>query len=100
MTVLLGIGALVLFVLAHIPAYLIRFDGVLADLSRIFVNGSFFLIVYLLTRNLFFTVLCHAFINSPLYLVESNFYYLYFYISVSLVSIAWGLWNWRIGRSL
>lgn len=94
-TVVLCIGALVLFTLIHAPAYLLQYDHDLSELGQVFTMGLFFLTVYLLTRNLFFTALFHGLTNTPLVLVESTYYWLYFYASILVVSSIWALRNWH-----
>ncbi|NEU70418.1 CPBP family intramembrane glutamic endopeptidase [Spirosoma agri] len=94
-TILLCIGSLILFTLIHIPAYIFQYEHSLSELSRVFMMGLFFLVVYVLTQNLFFTVLFHGLTNNPLYLVESPYYWLYFYGSTVVVSGFWALQNWR-----
>jgi hypothetical protein len=97
-TIISCIGALVLFTLVHTPAYLLQYDRPLSDLCHVFVMGLFFLLVYLLTRNLVFTALFHGLTNNPLFLVESAYSWLYFYISIVLVSSGWALRNWQNRR--
>ncbi|MEZ0607966.1 CPBP family intramembrane glutamic endopeptidase [Fibrella sp. WM1] len=87
------LGALVLFTLIHIPAYFLQYNLSLTELGRVFIMGLFFLMIYLLTRNLTFTALFHGLTNKPLYLIESPYYWLYFYVSVFVVSICWAVLN-------
>lgn len=92
------IGSVVVFTLIHTPAYLIQHERAFSDLSQVFVMGLFFLLVYLLTQNLFFTALFHGLTNKPVFLVESPYGWLYFYVSILLVSSGWAFQNWRHRR--
>ncbi len=89
------IGALILFTLIHIPAYLRQDEHSFPELSGVFIMGLFFLTIYLLTQNLFFTALFHGLINNPLNLVESPYYWRCFYASILVVSSFWALLNWE-----
>ncbi|PRY42987.1 CAAX prenyl protease-like protein [Spirosoma oryzae] len=91
--VLYCLGALVLFTLLHIPAYLLQYNLGLVELGKVFMMGILFMVVYLLTRNLVFTAFFHGLTNKPLYVVESPYYWLYFYISVLVVSMCWAVLN-------
>ncbi len=93
--ILFCLGALVLFTLIHIPAYLLQYEIGLAELGKVLIMGLFFLLIYLLTQNLCFTALFHGLTNNPLYLIESPYYWLYFYVSVLLISVLWAVLNWR-----
>jgi len=93
------LGALVLFTLLHTPAYLLQYNLGLAELGRVFAMGLFFLVIYLLTQNLVFTTLFHGLTNKPLYLIESPYYWLYFYVSVLVVSVFWAVLNRRRQRN-
>lgn len=87
-----------LFTLIHVPAYLVQYDLALSNLGRVFTMGLFFLTVYLTTRNVFFTALIHALTNTPLFLIDSPFYWLYFYSSVLIVSGVWAVLHLRSQR--
>jgi membrane protease YdiL (CAAX protease family) len=93
------LGALVLFTLLHTPAYLLQYNLGLAELGRVFIMGLLFLVIYLLTQNLAFTALFHGLTNKPLYLIESPYYWLYFYVSVLVVSVFWAVLNRRRQRN-
>lgn len=96
--ILVCLGALILFTVVHIPAYLLQYGLALTELRSVFTMGLFFLAIYLLTRSIVFTALVHGLTNNPLVLVESPHYWLYFYASVVIVSLMWGLMhvrNWR-----
>jgi membrane protease YdiL (CAAX protease family) len=97
--ILLCLGVLALFALIHIPAYLLQYEIGLAELGQVFMMGVFFLIVYILTQNLFFTALFHGLTNRPLYFVESPYYQICFYVSVLVVSVVWAVLNWRNQRN-
>ncbi|GAB3023841.1 hypothetical protein GCM10027185_23150 [Spirosoma pulveris] len=90
-SILICLGAVLLFTVIHIPAYLFQYGLALTDLSRVFTMGLFFLAIYILTRSIIFTSLVHGLTNNPLVLVESPHYWLYFYASVVIVSLSWGL---------
>ncbi|HEV7349213.1 type II CAAX prenyl endopeptidase Rce1 family protein [Telluribacter sp.] len=84
---LLYLGVLVLFVLVHIPAYLLRDQVPLSSLWSPFTMGIAFFFVYYTTRSVPFTALFHAFTNNPWFIYgprESTDYSI-----VILVSIAW-----------
>jgi predicted Abi (CAAX) family protease len=92
-------ACLVLFTLYHIPAYLLFLNLPLTKLYGVFLHGIFFFCVYLFTKNLPFTTLVHAQTNNPLQLVESQFFWLYFYPSVLLISCLWAFVNWKRKKS-
>lgn len=96
--ILFCLGALVLFTLIHIPVFL-HYEIGLSKLGQVFMMGAFFLIVYLLTRNLCFTALFHGLTNRPFYFVESPFYQICFYVSVLIVSVLWAVLSWRNHRN-
>ena len=92
-------GVLLLFTLIHIPAYILQYDVDLSELAGVFVRGIFFLVIYLLTRNLFFTALFHGLRNNPLPVIESPFYWLYFYSVTAVVGVVWAIVNRRSRRN-
>jgi membrane protease YdiL (CAAX protease family) len=98
-SILFCLGALALFTFIHIPAYLLQYELGLTELGRVFMMGLFFLIIYLLTQSLGFTALFHGLTNNSLCLIESPYYWLYFYVSVLVVSIFWAVLNWRSERN-
>jgi len=96
--ILFCLALLILFTVIHLPAYLFQYGLGPADLGRVFAMGLFFLTVYLTTRNVFFTAFIHALTNTPLYLIDSPFYWVYFYASVLLVSGVWAALRFRNQR--
>ena len=100
LSILYCLGALALFTLLHVPAYLLQYNLSLTELGRVFTMGLFFLTIYFLTQNLIFTAFFHGLTNNPLYIIKSPYYWLYFYASVLVVSIFWAILNWRSQRNL
>ncbi|ADB38855.1 CPBP family intramembrane glutamic endopeptidase [Spirosoma linguale] len=94
-SILLCLRVLIFFTLCHVPAYLLQHERSLTELGQVFVMGGCFLGVYLMTRNLFFTALFHGLTNNPLYLIESPYYWLYFYTTIAVVSVFWAFLNHR-----
>jgi membrane protease YdiL (CAAX protease family) len=97
--ILFCLGVLVLFALIHIPAYLLQYEIGLSELGHVFMMGVFFLIVYILTRNLCFTALFHGLTNRPFYFIESPYYRICFYVSVLVVSVVWAVLSWKNQRN-
>jgi len=85
------ISILLLFTLIHIPAYLFQYDSNLSSLGNIFVSGIFLFLIFILTRNVIFTALFHAFGNNPKFIINSDVNWQYFYASVFLVTLAYPL---------
>ena len=89
---------LLLFTLIHIPAYLFQYHTDLKALGNIFVSGIFLLLIYLMTKNVMFTALFHAFCNNPEFLTDSDLNWQYFYASVFLITLAWPLIEHKISE--
>jgi hypothetical protein len=90
---------LILFPLLHIPAYLFQYEMDLRALGSIFLNGIFFLLVFLMTKNLVFTALFHAFGNNAFFPVQSTYNWTYFYAVVFSVMMLWAFTNNRFSRN-
>src|SRR5690606_680255 len=61
-----------LFVVVHIPAYLIQYHWPLGQLWAVFAYGLYFWFVFLLTKNVVYTSLLHALVNTPILFLESR----------------------------
>jgi hypothetical protein len=86
---LLYVGVLLLFVLVHIPAYLLRDQLPLSSLWGPFTMGTAFFFVYYTTRSVPFTALFHAFTNNAWFIHGTR--PSADYSLVIVVSIAWYL---------
>lgn len=91
--VLLYGGVTILFMLMHLPKFYI--DGHLGDLGQVFTSGIAFFVIYLLTRNLLFVALIHAFTNKAWFIYDSSANWLFLYVSIAVVSLCWGVGNYR-----
>lgn len=90
-TVLFYGGVTVVFMLLHLPKFYI--NGHFDDLDKVFAAGIAFFVIYLVTRNLPFVVLVHAFTNKAWFVYDSSSNWLFLYSSIALVSICWGICN-------
>jgi|GEM_PF-6810259 len=97
-TVLFYGGVTIVFMLIHLPKFYI--NGHLDDLGKVFTAGVTFFVIYLVTRNLPFVVLVHAFTNKAWFVYDSSSNWLFLYSSIALVSICWGIGNLSLRREL
>ncbi len=97
-SILLYGAIIILFPLVHIPAYLFQYGHNLAALFPVFLSGILFLIIYLLTGNLIFTALFHAFGNNSLFFYKSNHNGFYLHISAIIVAGVWAIIRYRRSR--
>lgn len=88
----LAIGVAIIFSLSHVSAYLFRdhtdVSALVSPLISAFFYGMAYFFVYVVTDNIYFTTLIHAFSNNQLYLVNSPYndsFYFYTLIFVTLV---------------
>jgi membrane protease YdiL (CAAX protease family) len=82
-----------IFGISHIPRDLLRFDFNLMNFwsnsGYLFTNGVVYSIIFLLTRNIWFTVFCHAFFNFSVVVIasesSSGFFSLVFGVALALL---------------
>lgn len=88
----LAICVAIVFSLSHISAYVFRDHTTISELASPLISAFFYgmayFFVYVVTDNIYFTTLIHAFSNNQLYLVNSpdnDSFYFYTLIFVTLV---------------
>ena len=92
---LIGLGIIVTFIfsLSHVTSYLFRDHTDLSQLFSALVSvyffGMVFLFVYLLTGNIYFTTLIHAFDNNKLLLINTVGTEQFYFYTVIFVSLLW-----------
>ena len=98
------LGSSLLFALTHVPNLLfvkaVAVSDLITPLTGLFVLGSLFAAVYLITQNLFVVIGLHALLNNPAQLVRSSEVTLnaiWFGLTVLLL-IAWPRIKWRRTR--
>lgn len=91
-------GVTIMFMLIHLPKFYI--NGHIADLGNVFTAGVAFFVIYLLTRNLPFVALVHAFTNKAWFVHSSSSNWLFLYVSVAVVSLSWGMGNFLLRRQV
>ncbi|WP_461137071.1 CPBP family intramembrane glutamic endopeptidase [Spirosoma lituiforme] len=85
----IGILSLLIFTIVHIPSYIFQYEINLSQLYSVLLNGIFFWFIYISTKNIFFTALCHALTNLPFNIYNSPYYSTYFYFTVTIICIIW-----------
>ncbi|WP_354004311.1 CPBP family intramembrane glutamic endopeptidase [Spirosoma liriopis] len=88
-TFLVIVITLLIFTIIHIPSYIFQYNISLNQLYIVLANGIFFWFIYLSTKNLSFTVICHSLTNLPFNIYNLNYYMTYFYIAVTFTCIIW-----------
>ncbi|MDJ1485010.1 hypothetical protein QNI16_31210 [Cytophagaceae bacterium YF14B1] len=92
----------ILFALVDIPASIFHYnlatETILKYVCIDFGIGLSLLMIYMLTKNLFFTALCNALNQEPFFPFDSPYNYQSFYASIFLVSVVWALLNLRNKR--
>lgn len=96
--VLFYVCVTIIFMLTHLPKFYI--NGHIADLGNVFTAGIAFFVIYLLTRNLPFVALIHAFTNMAWFAHSSSSNWLFLYVSVVVVSLFWGMGNFLLRRQM
>ncbi|SEJ19272.1 CAAX protease self-immunity [Dyadobacter koreensis] len=89
----LGIAVSFIFALSHVSVYLFRdhtdWPNLPAILLSAFFYGMVYFFIYIITGNIFFTALIHAFGNNHLVLINTpNFEAFYFYTFI-FVTLLW-----------
>ncbi|MBE9466442.1 type II CAAX prenyl endopeptidase Rce1 family protein [Dyadobacter subterraneus] len=89
----LAIGVAVVFSLSHVSAYVFRdhtdVSGLASPLISAFFYGMAYFFVYVVTDNIYFTTLIHAFSNNQLYLVNSPYNDSFYFYTLIFVTLVW-----------
>jgi membrane protease YdiL (CAAX protease family) len=89
----LAIGVAVIFSLSHVSAYIFRDHTDLSLLAppliSAFFYGMAYFFVYVITDNIYFTTLIHAFSNNQLYLVNSPYNDSFYFYTLIFVTLIW-----------
>jgi membrane protease YdiL (CAAX protease family) len=89
----LAIVVAIIFSLSHISAYIFRDHTDLTMLAppliSAFFYGMAYFFVYVVTDNIYFTTLIHAFSNKPLYLIHSPNNDSFYFYTLIFVTLLW-----------
>lgn len=89
----LAVGVAIIFSLSHISAYVFRdhtdFSALTSPLISAFFYGMAYFFVYVVTDNIYFTTLIHAFSNNQLYLVNSPYNDSFYFYTLIFVTLVW-----------
>ncbi|MCF0056806.1 CPBP family intramembrane glutamic endopeptidase [Dyadobacter sp. CY356] len=89
----LAIGVAIVFSLSHVSAYVFRdhtdFSALASPLISAFFYGMAYFFVYVVTDNIYFTILIHAFSNNQLYLVNSSYNDSFYFYTLIFVTLLW-----------
>jgi membrane protease YdiL (CAAX protease family) len=89
----LAIVIAIVFSLSHVSAYIFRdhtdFSMLAPPLISAFFYGMAYFFVYVVTDNIYFTTLIHAFSNNQLYLVNSPYNDSFYFYTLIFVTLLW-----------
>lgn len=89
----LAIGVAIIFSLSHVSAYVFRdhtdVSALVSPLISAFFYGMAYFFVYVVTDNIYFTTLIHAFSNNQLYLVNSPYNDSFYFYTLIFVTLVW-----------
>ncbi|GLU50605.1 CPBP family intramembrane glutamic endopeptidase [Dyadobacter frigoris] len=89
----LAVVVAIIFSLSHVSAYIFRdhtdFSMLAPPLISAFFYGMAYFFVYVVTDNIYFTTLIHAFSNNQLYLVNSPYNDLFYFYTLIFVTLIW-----------
>lgn len=89
----LGIASAIVFSLCHVSVYILRDHTAWADLYSTLLNAFFYgmvyFFIYILTDNLFFTALIHAFGNNQLLLVNTPGFEPFYFYTFIFITLVW-----------
>ncbi|MCF2446275.1 CPBP family intramembrane metalloprotease [Dyadobacter sp. CY345] len=92
---LIGLGIIVsiIFSLSHVSVYLLRdhteWSNLTANLLSVFFYGMVYFFIYILTGNIFFTALIHAFGNNQLLLINTPGFEAFYFYTFIFVTLVW-----------
>jgi membrane protease YdiL (CAAX protease family) len=91
--ILLGILAALIFSISHVSVYMLRDQNEWSELyftlQNAFFYGMVYFFIYILTDNLFFTALIHAFGNNQLLLVNTPGFEPFYFYTFIFITLVW-----------